>query len=66
MKGEVSRSRSASNRMEKTFPYIYPDPTKPKIPPIHKKKSVGWILFIGFNILFPIVFLAVYFYTRGA
>ncbi len=40
----------------------YPDPTKPVgDQSIHRHHlSKGWIFFIGFNILFPIVFLATY------
>lgn len=51
--------------MEKTFPYIYPDPTKPVIPRIHKKRSIGWMIFIGFNILFPIAFLVAYLWMQS-
>lgn len=46
--------------MEKTFPYIYPDPTKPSIPPFHHKIKLSWVLFIGFNLLLPFLFAAVY------
>jgi hypothetical protein len=42
------------------------DPAKPVITPFHKKKHVGWALFIGFNILFPIAFLAVFFWMRSS
>ena len=38
----------------------YPDPTKPIIPPVKRKIKWGWVIFIGFNILFPIIFAATY------
>lgn len=41
------------------------DPTKPVIPAVHKKKSVGWMIFIAFNISVPFFFLILYFWMQS-
>jgi hypothetical protein len=45
-------------------PKTYPDPTKPLIKEIHDKPGLGWIIFIGFNIAIPIIFLAIFLKIR--
>lgn len=55
----LNKAKSASGG-EKSFPYLYPDPTKPIIPPIHHKINISWIIFIGVNLFIPIAFLAAY------
>lgn len=46
--------------MEKPFPYLYPDPTKPIIPPLHHRIGIGWLIFIGVNIFIPIAAVAAF------
>lgn len=52
--------------MEKTAPHIYPDPTKPVIPPLHHKIKLSWIIFIGFNIMLPFLFAGAYLWMQNS